>query len=52
MEIIGGMGYIILLKISIDFSIWTSYTVTKIKPKIVHKLIYQPNLKHRLSFTS
>jgi hypothetical protein len=47
MEIIGGMGYILFLKISVDFSIQASYTVIKISSSIiVHELIYQPNPKH------
>jgi hypothetical protein len=30
MEIIGGMGYLLFLRISVDFSIQASYIVTKI----------------------
>jgi len=33
MEIIGGMGYLLFLKISVDFSIPASYDVIKINPQ-------------------
>ena len=47
MEIIGGMGYLLFLIISFDFSIRVSYNVIKINPPIIaHELIYQPNPKH------